>query len=416
MLCLNMLVPRLIKRQFIVSFALFIATTALLYSKFGYYNFAAYKPRPAFWDLNNHTYWWNCYKTVGLDVFLSTSSLLDACRNFNYGYFSMFSMGLTTSIYGNVMFWGLLQVLVFLFLVVKVYFHKLFTSREYVYLLALFSPGVFLLYLSGNMDIQIICLLLLANKLIFSGKEKFGLTLIFITALLKFYTAPVLLVAFFIVKVKSSRTYCIMLIFSAATLILFQLIKTPLAPFPDSAQNKFGSGIFDNYARKAGLPLNKFQGELLGLIFLCAVILLIIVCYKKLTPLNKNNQIKLSKSKQMLSFNFLMMAATSLACYLGGLNVDYRLTFIALTGIALLQIPQTKVKIISAIFPYVWIFSLWIAYPFANLQKYIGLDLQPLGDIFLVGTMAYIIFQSFFVFKYLVKKDSTAIKSYKFRF
>jgi len=396
-------VPGLIKKQFIVSSALFIASISLLYSTFGYYSFAAYKPRPEFWDLNNHTYLWNCYKTEGLDVFLSTTSLLDACRNFNYGYFSMVSMGLTTSIYGNVQFWGLLQILVFVFLVVKVYFHNFFSGKEYIYLIALFSPGVFLLYLSGNMDIQIICLLLLANELIMLGKEKFGLTLIFLTALLKFYTAPVLLVAFFTLKVKSSRTYCSMLIFFTATLILFQLIKTPLTPFPDSAQNKFGSGIFDNYARKAGLALNKFQGELLGLIFLFSVLLLIIICYRYLTPLNNTNQIKLSRSKQMLSFNFLMMAATSLACYLGGLNVDYRLTFIALTGIALLQIPQTKVKFISAIFPYVWLLSLWIAYPFANLKEYIGLDLQPLGDIFMVGTMAYFIFQSFFVFKYLVK-------------
>ena len=377
-----------------------MAITALLYSNFGFYSFAEYK-RPEFWDLNNATGWWNCYKNVGLDVFLSTESPTDVCRNFNYGYFSMVSMGLTTSIYGSVKFWGFLQIIVFVFLVVKVYFREVLIHQKYIYLLALFSPGLFLLYTSGNMDIQIICLLLIANQLIVSGKEKWGLTLICVTALLKFYTAPILLITVLIVKRKNSKAYGSMLIFSTASIILYQLVKTPPTAFPDGAQNKFGSGIFDNYARKAGIAMSKFQGELLGMLFLFVTLSLIIFCYIKYKPLKSNASIKLSKFQYVLVLNFLLMAGTSIACYLGGLNVDYRLTFIALAGIALFQIPQTKVKLISALFPYCWLLSLWISYPFAGFKKYIGLDLQPLGDIFMIGTIAYFIFQAFFVFKIL---------------
>jgi hypothetical protein len=310
-------------------------------------------------------------------------------------------MGLTSSILGSIKFWGFLQITVFVFLVVKVYFRENFVYQKNIYLLALFSPGIFLLYASGNMDIQIVCLLLIAGQLIVSGKEKSGLTLICVTALLKFYTAPVLLIALLLVKRKNSRFYGSMLIFSTASLILYQLIKTPPTAFPDGAQNKFGSGIFDNYARKAGIEMSKLQGEFLGMIFLFVAISLIIFCYKKFNKSNANFLVKFTNNEEVLAVNFLIMAGTSIICYLAALNVDYRLTFIALAGIALFQIPQTKVKLISALFPYCWLLSLWISYPFASFKKYIGLDLQPLGDIFMICTIAYFIFQAFFVFKIL---------------
>jgi hypothetical protein len=400
---------RIFKNQLVMIFFFYIAIVALLYSNFGFYSFAEYKPRPEFWDLNNAPMWWDCYKNVGLNVFLSTESPLDVCRNFNYGYFSMVSMGLTTSLYSGVKFWGFLQIIVFVFLLVKIYFCDVLKHQKYIFLLALFSPGLFLLYTSGNMDMQIICALLIANRLIVSGKEKRGLTLICITALLKFYTAPILLITTLIVKRKNSRAYGSMLIFCTASIILYQLIKTPPTAFPDGAQNKFGSGIFDNYARKAGIDMSKFQGELLGLLFLFVALFLIIFCYYKYTPLKDNTSLKLSKLQHMLALNYLMMAGTSIACYLGGLNVDYRLTFIALAGIALFQIPHTRVKFVSALYPYFWMLSLWIAYPFANFKKFIGLDLQPLGDIFMISTIAYFIFQGFFLFKLLVSSNKASL-------
>ena len=55
-----------------VLFVFYIVIIALLYSNFGFYSFAEYKPRPEFWDLNNAPMWWDCYKNVGLNVFLST--------------------------------------------------------------------------------------------------------------------------------------------------------------------------------------------------------------------------------------------------------------------------------------------------------------------------------------------------------
>ena len=92
------------------------------------------------------------------------------------------------------------------------------------------------------------------------------------------------------------------------------------------------------------------------------------------------------------------MAVASITCYLATLNVDYRLTFIALSGIALMQIPHIKVKFFSGFFPYIWLLSLWVAFPFFLLKKYIGVDLQPVGDIAMLWTISYLIFQVFSIF------------------
>jgi hypothetical protein len=106
----------------------------------------------------------------------------------------------------------------------------------------------------------------------------------------------------------------------------------------------------------------------------------------------------------MSYWSFIILAGTSFVCYVTALNADYRLTFFALAGISLIQIPQVQIKFVTRLFPFIWLASLWFSFPSAYFSQYIGLDLQPLGDIAMVGTMSYLIFQSFFVFKLLRRK------------
>jgi hypothetical protein len=344
---------------------------------------------------------WECYKNVGFDLFSFDSSTfpsLESCRNLNYGYFSLVSFGFTNFLNQNVVFWGYLQILIFTLLTVKTYFLEKLNMKVFIFLSALFSPGIFLLFASGNMDIQIICLLLISTFLITSKKEKTALSLICITALLKFYTAPIIVMALFLVKEKRSRTYGISLAFTTFFVIAYQMIINPLPPFPNGAQNKFGSGIFDNYIRKVGIQVSELQGEILGVILLTLSLFMIFYFHKKSSQIS-NIPNKLSKKQELFCINFLIMACASITCYLAALNVDYRLTFVALAGIALLQIPQTKVNFISAVFPFTWLLSLWLVFPIALLKKYIGIDLQPIGDIMMIGTISYFIFQGFYIFR-----------------
>ena len=128
-----------------------------------------------------------------------------------------------------------------------------------MFLLAMFSPGIFLLFASGNMDIQIICMLLVSASLIISKNEKIALSLIFVTALFKFYSAPVLVLALFLVKRKDSRIFGVSLIFIMIFIIAYQMITNPIPPFLYGAQNHFGSGIFDNYLRKIGINVSELS-------------------------------------------------------------------------------------------------------------------------------------------------------------
>ena len=186
------------------------------------------------------------------------------------------------------------------------------------------------------------------------------------------------------------------------------MITNPLPPFPNGAQNKFGLGIFDNYLRKIGINATELAGEVLGIVLLIMCFLTIVYYHKKFGKI-QTLQVNFTKRQELLYINFLIISATSICCYLAALNVDYRLTFIALAGTALLQIPHIKVKYISAIFPYVWLLSIWVVFPFAALKKYLGIDIQPIGDILMIGTISYFIFQGFFIFK-LIKHRNTVLQ------
>jgi len=401
---------KILKYPFII-IPLFSITIALLYANFGFYSFAIYKPRPEFWDLNNSEPLWRCYKEVGLDLFKfvqSPLSPLEICRNFNYGYLSMLSMGLTASV-GSIKIWGFLQIVIFQFLVSKIYFQEETTKQKVFYFSALFSPGIFLLYASGNMDLQIIILLLLANYFIVNEKEILALSLICVATLLKFYTAPILLIIVMIVRRKSSKVFGSILILFTASAILYQLIKTPLTPFGmTGAQNKFGSEIFGNYARKAGFQISELQGKFLGFVLISIVLAIIIFYYKKIEQNNDNSLIGLvvlTQSERIFTVNFLIMGSASITCFFATLNVDYRLTFVALAGMALFNLPKLNVHLISKIYPYCWFLSLWVVFPFTGFKNYIGVDLQPIGDLFMIPTISYFIFQAYFFIKLLTKSN-----------
>jgi hypothetical protein len=396
-------------KHYLLAVPILLLYLLLLNSKIPIVSLDFYKPRPSFWDLNNGMLnLWECYKKVGFDLFSldqATFPNLDSCHNFNYGYFSLVSFGFTQLLNQSVVFWGYVQILVFTLLIVKMYLPEKKIIRIFIMLGALLSPGIFLLFTSGNMDIQIICLLLISAFFIDFKKEKMALILICCTALFKFYTAPVIVIALFLVKEKRSRLFGIVLALTTFSVIAYQMITNPLPPFPNGAQNKFGMGIFDNYIRKTGIQFSELQGQFLGLTLLIICVFLIMYFYKKFNWVS-NIPVDFSKKQELQYINFLIMAGTSLTCYIAALNVDYRLTFIALAGISLLQAPQLKVKFVSAIFPYVWLLSLWIVFPGLELKKYIGIDLQPLGDIMMVGTISYFIFQGFYIFKLLKYKSS----------
>lgn len=402
------MMPRKIPSYILIGAIFSILSLSMLYSNLVIFSLEFYKPRVPYWDLNSDINpLWDCFQTSGLKLFLldlNTFPSLDGCRNFTYGYFSIASFGLFHFISSNATFWGIVQIIAFNLFIAGFYFQKIRKNKLILSLLALFSPGVFLLLASGNMDIQIIILLLLASHLLQRGNEKLALMLVCITALFKYYTSPILFILYFLVRNKSSKLFGVFLMFATAALILFQMVYTPIPPFPAGAQNKFGISIFSNYARKAGVEISQLQGGALGMLLLVTALAIIYLFYYRTKSKTFFLDVNFPVKDEMSYWSFIILAGTSFVCYVTALNADYRLTFFALAGISLIQIPQVQIKFVTRLFPFIWLASLWFSFPSAYFSQYIGLDLQPLGDIAMVGTMSYLIFQSFFVFKLLRRK------------
>jgi hypothetical protein len=392
----------------LINISFFVSYYILLIHGSGFFSFDYYKPRFYFWDLNNGLLFWECYKKVGLDVFLTTESslsILESCRNFNYGYFSLMYFGAIQLITKNIIILGTIQIVVFIYLVVLVYFRDNFLIKNYYLIIALFSPGFFLLFASGNMDILIITLLLLAVILISNGREKGALCVIGFSAICKFYTAPVLLIAILIVKQRKSKFFGFIVLFITGFIITYQFTVTPPSTFGDGAQNKFGVGIFDNYARKLGLRVSSIQGEIFGFLILFLSLFFIFYFFKKFKVGPTYSAAALTSGQIVHRNIFLLMAGASVFSYLFTLNVDYRLVYVALAGLSLMQLPYVKVHYVSRIFPYIWLLSIWICFPFQDLKKYFVVDLQPLGDFTLIGTISYFIFQGYYILKQVINRN-----------
>jgi len=371
-----------------------------------FFSFDYYAPRTTFWDLSNGFAFWECYKQVGLNVFKTSEStlpILEACGSFSYGYASLAYFGAMRFLSNDVALSGIAQIIVFVFLVVFVYLQQLFKSKFFLSIFALFSPGIFLLFASGNLDIFIIILLITSSLLMVNNKEIPALILISFSALCKFYTAPVMLLSLLLVQQKKSKITALILLIASSVIISYQFVFTPPSNFGDGAQNKFGASIFDNYARKMGLEVTNFQGNVIGISLLLIVIFVITCLYYQNAVEVTNLHREFSFHRRLHSIIFLIMASTSIFCYISVLNVDYRLVFIALAGISLMQITPIYVRYISEFFPIFWLLSIWIVYPFQGFTEYTYLDLQPLGDIMMIITMAFFVFQGFFVFNSLIK-------------
>ena len=393
----------------LVNFPLLISYYILLVHGSGFFSFDYYKPRFYFWDLNNGLLFWECYKKVGLDVFLtteSTLSILESCRNFNYGYFSLMYFGVIHFITKNTILLGIIQIVVFVYLVVLLYFRKDSLIKNYYLILALFSPGFFLLFASGNMDILILIFLLISVILIASDKEKTAICLIGVSALFKFYTVPVLFIAILIVNQRKAKIFGSIVLLITGFIITYQFAVTPPSTFGDGAQNKFGLGIFDNYARKLGFSASNIQGEIFGFLILSGSIFFIYYCFKKFKVGSIYSGNILTFSQVIHRNIFLLMAGAAVFCYLFTLNVDYRLVYIALAGLSLMQLPSIKVHFVSRIFPFIWLLSIWICFPFQELKKYFVVDLQPLGDLTLIGTMSYFVFQGYYILKLVINRHN----------
>lgn len=250
--------------------------------------------------------------------------LPDAC-NYLYGnllIFLLVSMGVTVSFAPFIA--GMLTLIYIS--IAFMLFRNLPFWKLAIALLAIASPPIWLLLERANFDLLIF--ILLYGAAIASAKSRFGLSAIIIavTALIKFYTLPLLLVPFLRSGLKG-RLLVASIGIVTATVIALEVSVRP----------SFPAWIFPAWGSPTPLLTFQFVGLFpdYKLALASGLLLLLIgsvVIYRFWGPEIKNFIDKdffdfVGSSSPSDQFSILS-GLTFLICYLSGMNFDYRLVFL----------------------------------------------------------------------------------------
>jgi len=342
-----------------------------------------------------------CYERIGDSVY----STVDTC-GYQYGIFllrfiNLFNLNsISLELLGGAFF-----LIVFLILLgVAVYSASTNLQASVIFILVI-SPGPWLLFERGNFDLLILILVSLAVLFVNSRLSILGILLIALTALMKFYTLPLLLLYIVIEKRLYSRIIAGASFGLITPLVLFDISRVP--NFPNPTFSAFGlpsPGLWLNFfAWRFDVPveLNGPLQYLVGsLFFFGGVFFMYFSRFRKkfsFAPLSSHSGSDLSKNA------FLFFSCLYLFCFLAGMNFVYRLIFLLLSLVLLNVIfPSSHV---SRWFLTVQIAALWSTYFFFGALGAIPVLLAIFGNacqlilaIYLLGPI------------YRVLEPSTALK------
>lgn len=245
----------------------------------------------------------------------------------------------------------------------------------------IFSPPVELILQRANIDALIFILVYVSSELILRHKFGWALFLLSICSLMKFYTLPLLIAISLLYTVKQKKRIRSQFYLLFVLLICVIDINN-VGYFPGDAQNFFGAPIFGEYLQYLiygpNTHSNLFISGLLG------ILLYWIFCYffyriSLILPIypSMSNVFLNRKALILFSMNFLVFAS----CYLAGLNIDYRLVFIAVPILAFFNLKIEKSSWLK--FPLLFVAFLVL---YTSYNTYI---FQPIGDFFILLLIAY---------------------------
>lgn len=332
-----------------------------------------------------------CYKIIGDDVFSAGSS---NCTGYIYGSNLLnFINAIDLSSHNGYLIGLIIMLLISVLLAVLASNFQLKFSQPVWYIFALlFSPGVWFLLERGNIDGWIFILLFISFCLL-KNNQILSLLLIFISAIFKFYTLPVLIILLLVAKSKFMRLI-VFSFFVLATIIIIKDLKLIKSDFPFTIYTSFGSPAVGMYLRETALlfqfnllKISDLHTHFIGL--LCFIVFTIIYSRlsSKYTPnFAADNSIKLNFDyRESLIFIF---GSSFLSCYIFGMNYDYRLIFAGVSALALQmnRFPDHMSKLIRVII----VLALWLsAFSFGLGGKYF-IALSFVGDI-CIGILASLV-------------------------
>jgi hypothetical protein len=331
-----------------------------------------------------------CYKVEGSEVYSS----LTTC-GYQYGLFllefiNFFNLtSLDFRLFGFVLF-----ALVTVFLVLLAVATVNTKTQSFLAFVLVISPGPWLLFERGNFDLLIILFLVLGVLTINTRFSIFTILLFALTALMKFYTLPLLLLYVLIERNKLLKKVAVVSLFALSPIVIHNILSAESHPNPMYAA--FGlpaPGLWLNFfAWRFDLP---FELGMTSLYLVGLIVVLVGLYIFYFSPFKRRflaHKIGAFSSAGLRSHAFLVSAGVYVSCFLAGMNYDYRLIFL-IFALLLLNSSYTELRG-SRWFVGTQVSAVWATYFFFGATGPIPVLIAILGNfcqlvvaLYLIGAM-----------------------------
>jgi hypothetical protein len=258
----------------------------------------------------------------------------DTCSGFNYGttlliLLSIFPIDIEFYVAAALTI-GIFAVFTLGYFLQRTY--KMSFRQKLIVTLAFFSPGTFLLFERGNLDVVIFLLVVIAAAIFARGVYIPAYLLLVFATLLKFYVLPAVIIAALFAKTVRQKTVVTVLTIVTITWVVFDFSRGSILSVYGPVQ--FGYPVLQHYFEWLELSLGPLP-SLIGFLTPLAVWALLVLVERKA---GTRYQTGLSQTISALrgDYAFIFAAITFCGMFFVGLSFDYRLIFLALAGVGLL--------------------------------------------------------------------------------
>ena len=288
----------------------------------------------AFADLRSVLHAADCSETIGWDIYSP-----DKWGDCTYIYGSLLIRILRwtnlNSEFTSIIGWVFILFFSILCGFVLSTLQKLSRVQKIASVLILASPSSMLLLERGNIDIVLMFLLVTTAALLRKGRVSLGLVTIALSSLFKFYTLPLMFLL--ISRFKNRISIFVGFLFSGlVTLLILRDLNLIKGEFPSNVLGSFGNQIPWLYLDYVGVIVPRFYGELIGLSLCFTAGFALWILYKKIFLKVAVSSLSHSTSAFELVLQFLFFF-TFLVCFFAGVNYDYRLPYLSVPALLLLN-------------------------------------------------------------------------------
>jgi hypothetical protein len=273
----------------------------------------------------------DCFKKYGMDIY-KVSSTDNPCDGFQYSVSLLQLINFT-----HISNLGANKIgTIFIFLILLLLSSTFFFLRQaglvanIAALIALISPGIWLLMERGNYDGFIFVCVFISALLLHSRFKELGVLLIGATVLMKFYTLPLFILSMILLTRKNSKIVFGLFVLPLSTYTYYLIDK--VADFPSERRFSFGLQFIGFYLQGFKVRIIGDAARFSDLQMMCMgmfyfiLIFALLYFFKVLNFEDTGSAFFDSRAGYVYFGNSVVF----LSCYFAGMNYDYRLIFLSI--------------------------------------------------------------------------------------